>query len=766
MSSKHKSKKRKKEKKKERKQKRKKTKKKRKKNKSFFSSKQTQKRSSSSESTIIDSMSSSKNYTETTSSSLSSSSRSSSSSSCSSMSSYSSKKQGKKAYHRSLSTSSTSSSSYSLSSHDLQYSTESSSEEKKPSRLTNHIVEIKSKKKKKNAFSKIGRLKRKDVKERVSLLKQNSKSRLEYSIDVCFLMDTTNSMQRYLEKVNTKIKEILSWFKVNYQEHKIRFSFVSYKDIEHSDRVQSFDFVEKTKLEKFCKFLENLEFKSGDDWAEDVLAGLETALRLNWKSQCKIMIHFGDAPCHGRKFHKEKITDNYPDGIPKQRRAKGILKDFKLRGIDYFFGKITNNTDKMVSQFRKYYDCVGDFRKIFEFLAETNSDNFAKKIQNCINESFQNSRRRLENFGYSINANNEKYQKQTIKGKEQRKKHNKQQLWHNGDKRMKTNLMNNTNYHNSFEKTRNDHYNKVYNDQRKFNRHNPNIRKGKNNYYKPERAIIYRVDPQTTLEQIISGETINYIDEETTVRISKDIIGVGTFRTCYHMIDIINGDNLVAKNYIHSKRNEKKETCKTAVVIQYIAKLLSKEFNAKGPYRSVDFLESFAYYFPNRKKYKWMNAEPYIKGKYIKYSNNGRWNLGPDRFATAQAFSHFTHEFTRGKLIVVDLQGVNYIFTDPAIHSAGKRTFNNTDLGKQGIKAFFKGHQCSNICKKVLDLKTTNKHQKIVQSSTTFKKMKFFELVCSNPFCGNKVDVLRRTYHKKKSFYCGDCLDNIRNSKK
>lgn len=64
-------------------------------------------------------------------------------------------------------------------------------------------------------------------------------------------------------------------------------------------------------------------------------------------------------------------------------------------------------------------------------------------------------------------------------------------------------------------------------------------------------------------------------------------------------------------------------------------------------------------------------AEPYIEGEYNKYNNNNRWineaNLAMGE--VAQAFSHFTWQETLGHLLVVDIQGVGGIFTDPQIHS-------------------------------------------------------------------------------------------------
>lgn len=81
-----------------------------------------------------------------------------------------------------------------------------------------------------------------------------------------------------------------------------------------------------------------------------------------------------------------------------------------------------------------------------------------------------------------------------------------------------------------------------------------------------------------------------------------------------------------------------------------------------------------------------------------------------------QAFSHYTYEKSKQKLMVVDLQGVyeeyedgtsRYVLTDPVIHKRkrGRQkqlaqwTFGRTDRGEKGMKAFFETHECNEVCR-------------------------------------------------------------------
>lgn len=60
--------------------------------------------------------------------------------------------------------------------------------------------------------------------------------------------------------------------------------------------------------------------------------------------------------------------------------------------------------------------------------------------------------------------------------------------------------------------------------------------------------------------------------------------------------------------------------------------------------------------------------------------------------------------------MIVDLQGVimtdtkgrkRIMLTDPAIHCTDLLRFGRTNLGEEGMKAFFSRHVCNEICQKL-----------------------------------------------------------------
>lgn len=60
--------------------------------------------------------------------------------------------------------------------------------------------------------------------------------------------------------------------------------------------------------------------------------------------------------------------------------------------------------------------------------------------------------------------------------------------------------------------------------------------------------------------------------------------------------------------------------------------------------------------------------------------------------------SHFTFERSDHQLIVVDIQGVGDLYTDPQIHTIDGTEYNEGNLGAKGIALFFHSHVCNEIC--------------------------------------------------------------------
>eukprot|EP00826_Nyctotherus_ovalis_P043675 TRINITY_DN4627_c0_g1_i2.p1 TRINITY_DN4627_c0_g1~~TRINITY_DN4627_c0_g1_i2.p1 ORF type:complete len:298 (+),score=121.49 TRINITY_DN4627_c0_g1_i2:25-894(+) len=102
-------------------------------------------------------------------------------------------------------------------------------------------------------------------------------------------------------------------------------------------------------------------------------------------------------------------------------------------------------------------------------------------------------------------------------------------------------------------------------------------------------------------------------------------------------------------------------------------------------------------------------AQILLEGEYMKFNNNYGWKRNDKDSITliANAYSHFTYEFSMGTMIVVDIQGIvnekeELMITDPAIHSyLHAERFGETNHGRVGMLRFFKTHECNDYCKRL-----------------------------------------------------------------
>jgi hypothetical protein len=128
---------------------------------------------------------------------------------------------------------------------------------------------------------------------------------------------------------------------------------------------------------------------------------LQRVLDLSWSSSTRLLIHFGDAPCHGNRYHNGRPVngpDAYPAGNPDGKlglaklmawrrglkvaqQQKGwwvygppsvgpivpccaglvpedLLKQLVANRVDYHFARLCHHTDIMTEIFRGVYDAV------------------------------------------------------------------------------------------------------------------------------------------------------------------------------------------------------------------------------------------------------------------------------------------------------------------------------------------------------------------------------------------------------------------------
>ncbi|CAG0893568.1 unnamed protein product [Darwinula stevensoni] len=195
-----------------------------------------------------------------------------------------------------------------------------------------------------------------------------------------------------------------------------------------------------------------------------------------------------------------------------------------------------------------------------------------------------------------------------------------------------------------------------------------------------------------------------WIEDMCVVKMEPEPFNHGAMRECFRMKKLSNflhsddwhkdSNNYVAKRYMEEME---RSVYFEDVHLQMDAKLWGEEFNRHNPPKKVDIIQMCIIEFVERPGKPVYHIEHFIQGRYIKYNSNSGF-VDDAKRKTPQAFTHFTFERSGHELIVVDIQGVGDLYTDPQIHTADGKGYGDGNLGTRGMALFFHSHVCNSIC--------------------------------------------------------------------
>jgi len=246
---------------------------------------------------------------------------------------------------------------------------------------------------------------------------------------------------------------------------------------------------------------------------------------------------------------------------------------------------------------------------------------------------------------------------------------------------------------------------------------------------------------QFSLEGSCMGSSFKVVSKKRELgrsKLSSRPFGKGGMRFAYYLrtdsglyaVKSYNAECL--KHITEGLRISEAEAIRKEVNTYLVADQLARSFNDALPVHwkhssnMVKFLQPYVFTLRDRVgKVRIMFGETYVDGRFIKWNNNAGFVNTADEAKErlmdemVQVFGHYTWHWSKGRLMVVDIQGWrredatgarDIVFTDPQIHThyfAGGmfrdtdpmyRRFSLGNLGKTGMKRFFQAHRCSKYC--------------------------------------------------------------------
>lgn len=232
----------------------------------------------------------------------------------------------------------------------------------------------------------------------------------------------------------------------------------------------------------------------------------------------------------------------------------------------------------------------------------------------------------------------------------------------------------------------------------------------------------------------------------------------GSLRTAHHMQGLqsfIKNKNTQYVVKFPIKPTQERDSYFREVIMQTECQEYAQAYNKCKPPKKVNFINAWLLELENRPGRPLCHAERFIVGKYRKHNNNFGYVSDEER-NTPQAFSHFTYEESKHRILICDIQGVDDCYTDPQIHSLDGKGYGDGNMGEKGIQTFLATHRCNPICQYLnLPLMEFQDNNKTVPAAKYMTKLQSnLQLKTSGSYQDSAIMPLLEPDDDQQSFSC------------
>ena len=112
-------------------------------------------------------------------------------------------------------------------------------------------------------------------------------------------------------------------------------------------------------------------------------------LKKQWKSNARFSILVTDAPCHGLRYHKKDLFDNYPNGVPNSKNIEDLVEEMAKKKISLICITLQDDTNIMYNIFKDIYQ---KYKIIFDIIPLKDPQGLVRIIEVKAPEIYDNQR--------------------------------------------------------------------------------------------------------------------------------------------------------------------------------------------------------------------------------------------------------------------------------------------------------------------------------------------------------------------------------------